>query len=515
MDKKRSALNVSVSVFSRVIQLIATLYIRRLLIQHVGNDVNGLNSLYTDIIGLLAVAELGIGSAIIYSMYSPILEGNRQKVTALYCLFKRLYRIIGAVILCAGLAATPFLPLLIKDYGNLNAGISVYLTFILTLISVVISYLYSAKTALIEAHKDNYITTGINITAKIVMYALQIVSILIWRSFTAFVTCKIAGTLIVWLFTEIAARRKYGDMISSHEHLDKETEAEITRNIKAMFLHKVGTIIVSGIDSLIISCFIGVIILGKYNNYTTIAKVVSGTIALCFSPLTSVVGHLCAAKDPERSRRYFGFFYSMNFALGLIFFLGYYAIIDGLVGLCFGDDLEMKVPVVFIITLNHFTKYMRSASLLFRNASGTFYNDRWKPIVEAVANLILSLIFVNILSEEMRVVGVILATIITTLLICHVVEPFIIFRNVFNRSPKPFYIRNYLYIALFTACLSVLTILKDKIGPDLTGFNGILVHGLLSLGVSAVALGLVTICDKEFRNYLLTVRKNLNVKAWK
>ena len=495
--------------------LLAALFVRRFLILYIGNDVNGLNSLYTDILGMLAVAELGVGSAIIYSMYSPIVAGDRQKVTALYCLYKRLYRIVGLIILCAGLLITPFLPKLIGDYDSLDSGINVSLTFVLALISVVISYFYSAKTALIDAHKDNYVTTGINTLSSLIMYVLQIAAILIWQSFTIFVVCKIIGTLLIWGLSEIVVRRRYGDIIISSETLDKETEKEITRNVKAMFMHKVGSILVNGIDSLIISGFIGVVLLGKYNNYSYIAAAVSSTIALFFSPLTSVIGHLCASKDAGKAKQYFSFFYSMNYALGLVFFLGYYAIIDGLVALCFGEGLEITRPVVFIITLNQFTKYMRNAQLLFRNASGTFYNDRRKPIAEGVLNLILSLILVIVLPENIRIVGVILATVVTTLSICHVVEPFIIFRHVFKSSPKKYYIRNYLYIMLFTVCLFGLSFLTDKLGLELRGFTGILVNGSISLGISAVALGLVILVDKEFRRNLLALKKNLNVKEWK
>ena len=283
MDKKRSVLNVSVSVISKFILMLAALIVRRLLIQRIGNDVNGLNSLYIDIIGMMAVAELGVGSAIVYSMYSPIVSGDKKKVAALFGLYKRLYRIIGMVILAAGVLVTPFLPRIIGDYDKLDSSINVYLTFLLTVVSVVISYLYSAKSSLIEAHKNNYITTGITTLSKLFMYGLQITCLLIWRSFTVFAICKIAGALFAWAVTELVARRKYNDILREHENVDKETEGEIVKNIKAMFLHKIGTILVNGVYSLVISAFIGVAVLGKYNNYSYIAGVVSSTIALFFS----------------------------------------------------------------------------------------------------------------------------------------------------------------------------------------------------------------------------------------
>ena len=500
MDRKRSVLNVGVALLSKVILLITALFVRRLLIQYIGNTVNGLNSLYASIIGVLSVAELGVGSAITFSMYSPIISGDKRKVAALYCLYRKLYRIIGAVILGAGLACMPFLPMLIGDYDNLD--INVYVPFFLTLVSVVISYLYSAKTSLIIAYKDNYLTTGILTVSRLLRYGLQIAVILIWRSYTVFLICQIIETLMVWGLTEAAVRRKHGDIVAMHESVDQKTKTEVGRNIKAMFMHKIGTIMVNTVDSLVISGFIGVVALGKYSNYAAIASVMAGVIGLFFSPLTSVVGHVCAKGDTERTKQYFHRFYCMNFILGIVFFLGYYAVIDSLVVLFFGTGLSVSRVIIYTITLNQFITYMRRTCLLFRDASGTFYNDRWKPVAEGVANLFLSLLFVRLFPEEYRIVGVIVATIITSLLICHIVEPFVVFRHVFGQSSGGFCIKNYTYIALFAACAFAMTWLIHTYDSAVVS---VLVNGSLSLAVSAAAFGFLMAVDSVFRTDALAL----------
>ncbi|MBQ9438202.1 MAG: hypothetical protein IJU50_07695 [Lachnospiraceae bacterium] len=504
MDKKRSVLNVSVSMFSRAVLLFAALYVRRLLIRRIGNDVNGLNSLYASIIGMLSVAELGVGSAIVYSMYSPIVSGNTEQVAALYCLYKKLYRIIGAVIFAAGLALMPFLPLFISDYDKLN--VNVYGTFFLTLVSVVISYLYSAKTSLIEAHKDNYLTTGILTVSRLARFAMQAAAVLIWQSYAAFLACQILETLLIWGLTEAAVRHTHGNILVMRETVDDDTKSAVGNNVKAMFMHKIGTILVMSIDNMIISGFIGVAALGRYANYSLIAEVVSGTIGLFFSPLTSIVGHLCAAGNPEQAKHYFNRFYCLNYILGAVFFLGYCACADSVVTLCFGPGLDVSRSIIFIITLNQFTKYMRRTSLLFRDASGAFYNDRWKPVSEGVANLILSLLFVNLFPENYRIVGVIVATIITTLLICHVVEPYVVFHHVFGQSPRSFCLKNYAYIALFASCAFVITRL---IKPCDSYAAALLVNGFISLMISAAALILLAIADKDFRAQVLALIRAL------
>lgn len=504
MDKRRSILNISTSVVSRVVLLVSALVVRRLLIHYIGNDVNGLNSLYTSIIGMLGVTELGIGSAIVFSMYSPIVLGDRKKVAALYGLYRKLYLIIGLVIFGAGLAVMPFLPALISDYDKIC--VDVHGTFFLTLVSVVLSYGYSAKTSLIEAHKDNYITTGILTIGNLVRYCLQAVAILLWASYPAFLACQIIGTVVVWLLTELAVRRKHGDIIRRREKVDDATKKEISRNVKAMVMHRIGTVLVHGVDSMIISGFIGVVILGKYSNYNYVAGIVAGTIGLFFTPLTSIVGHLCAAGDREEIKRSFDHFYILNYVLGFIFFLGYFAVVDGVIALLFGPGLEVARPVAFVITLNQFTQYMRNAGLLFRNASGTFYNDRWKPVAEGVINLLLSLFFVKVFPEEYKVVGVIAATIITTLVICNTVEPYVIFRHVFGRSPKAFYLRHYAYTGLFACALFVMARIVHPYDSEI---RGILVNGFLSVGLSIGMLCLVFLVDKGFRTEVRIIGKKL------
>ncbi len=500
MDKKRSVLNVGVSLGSHLVLLITAIIVRRLLIRYIGNDVNGLNSLYASILGTLGVIELGVGRAIVYSMYKPIIAEDGRTVAALFRLYQRLYTVIGLVIFCLGLLVIPFLPKLINDYGQIR--VDVYVTFLITLISVVLSYLYSAKTALIEAHKDNYITTVILTISSFVRYGLQAVAILFWKSYVAFLFCQIIGTLTAWILTETIVNKQYHEVVSAREALDDQLSAAIIRNVKAMVMHKLGTVLVNGADSLIISAFIGVVILGKYSNYIYIVTAMTGVINLFFNPLTSVVGHLCASGKPEEIRSYYNRFYALNYILGVVFFLGYYAVIDNVITLLFGEGLAVSRAIAFIITLSQFISYMRNASLLFRNASGTFYNDRWKPVVEGVVNLVLSLSFVMAFPEEYKVVGVIIATIITTLLICDTVEPYVIFKHVFKAGPGRFYIRNYAYIGLFVAALFVMTRIP-QMGTDL--ISGILENGLISVGVSVLVLLIVVILDGEFRDDMKSI----------
>ena len=498
MDKRKSIINVSVSIFFRFFMLVGSILVRRCLIQYIGNEVNGLDSLYASLIGFLSVAELGVGSAITFCMYKPIVEQDNSKVAALYQLFTKTYRIIGVIMIVVGIGLIPFLPYLARDYIELNVNLG--LTFLLMLLSIVLSYFFSAKTSLINAYKNNYVTTSISSIGMIVQYIIQIITIVMTRSFAYYMVCRIIAMLLQWIMTELYSWKHHRVILCYHMvTVDRETKKEIINKVKALFMHRIGNILVNSADSMIISAFIGVVVLGKYTNYSSIAVSMSSVIALVFTPLTSIIGHTYVA-EKENTEQYFQKFYFLNFALGMIFFIGYYAVIDDLVLILFGNNLKLSKAISLVITVNYFVQFMRQSTMLFRDATGTFYNDRWKPVFEGSLNVILSIacvkLFLHIGGDELGVVGVIVATIITNLLICHIVEPYVLYKYAFHRSVKKHLFRNYMYIAIFVIALFVMDALMKNIN---NGWVSLIVNGLLSVAISALAIIIVLIADKSMQ----------------
>lgn len=512
MDNRKGIINVSVSIAFRVALLIGNILVRRYLIKYIGNEVNGLDSLYTSIIGFLSVAELGIGTAITFCMYKPIVDGDNDKVSALYCLFEKVYLIIGAIILAGGCIMLPILPFLAKDYQSAN--VNLYLTFFLMLLSVVLTYGFSAKTSLINAYKNNYITTSINSGGLIIQIVLQIIVIIFTGSFVWYLVCRIVAVVLQWAVTELITRKKYGNIVTNKQKIDADTKKDVNKNVKAMFMHKIGTVLVNTVDSIIISAFIGVVLLGKYSNYTTIMAAMVGTITLFFSPLTSIIGHLYVEEDKGAVRKYYNFFYTFNFILGCIFFLGYYAVIDNLVTICFGGGLELSKSISFVITLNYFIQFMRQSTLLFRDATGTFYYDRWKPLIEGLLNLGLSIgcvmLFNYLWGEDIAVVGVIVATIITNMFVCHIVEPYVLYKYAFNASVKKHYWKNYIYIAIFSLLLVALHF-------SLIAIDGVWIEMLanagISLAFSVTASLIIMLFNKDFKHYTKKIFSKLTRKG--
>lgn len=504
MDERKGLKNIFVSIFFRVAIFAGAIIVRRFLIQYIGNEANGLSSLYLSVIGFLSVAELGVGDAITFCMYKPIVEGKKNTVAALYRLFKKIYYIVGAVIMAAGLVTMFFLPKLAKDYVDLD--INLYRTFFLTLVSVVLTYMFSAKTSLLNAHKYNYISTTITSCGTLLEDGLKIAAIIITKSFEAYIICRIITVLLQWIIVDVVVKKKFPDIIDIRATIDDDNKKKLINNIKAMFMHRIGNVLVNTIDSVVISAFIGVIVLGKFSNYTSIMGAMITVLTLFFYPLSSVVGHALVSMAEEQSRKYYYFFYGLNYALGVVACLGYYAVIDDMITVFYGANLILEDEIAIVITVDYFIQFMRTSTMMFRNSSGVFYYDRWKPLFEGVSNVVFSILLV----KKIGVVGVIVATIFTNLLICDIIEPFVVFKHCLNTSPKRFYISNYLYIALFTATLFGM---KELLVSNSNVWADLLLNGCIAVAVSIVPIGIMILTNKEFReigkNYLAKIKRKL------
>ena len=267
-----------------------------------------------------------------------------------------------------------------------------------------------------------------------------------------------------------------------------------------MFMHRIGTLLVTTADNVIISMFIGVVALGEYSNYSTIMVAMTGVLKLIFSSLTSVFGHLYVEKDKKTAQFFCEQFHFLNFAIGMVFFLGYYAVIDNLIAILFAEELVAARAMALAVTVNGFVQFLRTNVITFREATGTFYHDRWKPIAEGVVNIILSIFMV----KWIGVVGVIVATVITNLLICHVVEPFVLYKYAFATLPKRYYLKNYVMILIFGCALLLMQVCTCHFDSQWTE---LLVNGCISIGISLMICLIMALCNKGTAGWIKAVMK--------
>ncbi|MGI6452434.1 MAG: lipopolysaccharide biosynthesis protein [Syntrophomonadaceae bacterium] len=501
MRTKKSLVNVTTAVIGQVFAILISFISRFVFVKILGAEYLGVNGLFTNVLSMFALFELGIGPAIIYSLYKPLAFNDEQKVKALMGLYAKAYWIVGVVVLIIGLAIMPFLDLIIKDPPNIPDLNIIYLLF---LANSVITYFFSYKRSLIIADQRSYITTIYRYSVYFILNVIQIIILLKTGDFLLFLLAQIISTFIENLLVSLKANQMYPYIKGKNkERLDEETKATIFKNVRALVYHKIGGTAVFGTSSIIISAFVGIVWVGLYSNYLLIINALNIIIGQIFTAITASVGNLNAYGDKERS----------NFIFKTLFFISWWVfgfssicllvLFNPFITLWLGSEFTMEFFVVLMIVVNYFVTGMRKASLTFKDSMGLFWNDRYKPLAEAAVNLVVALFLV----QHWGLVGVLVAIFISTMTVCFWVEPYVLYKYGFERSSKEYFLR-YVFYTMITILLALLTVFINNIlfyDVTIASFIGRL---LVCLVVPNVVIILGFYKTKEFQ-YLLGIIKVL------
>lgn len=494
--KSEAVKNIIIAITFRIICLIVAIPSIRILISTLGSEANGINSLFISIVGILSLSELGIGSAITFCMYKPIINNDINEVNALYNLFTKIYRVIGIVYLFFGIILSNYIHLFIAESSEMN----IQLLFILYLLPSSLSYLYHNKIVLLNAHKKNYISTIITQSCLLLKFILQIYTLYYFESFELFYISYLISEVICFIVVYIITNKMYPHIVKGKHNVSRKMRSDISKRIVAMFCHKVGGLFVNTTDNIIISTFVSVVVLGMYSNYILIMTSITSVLLLLLTPLTAIIGHLFVVSK-EDAYKYYRYLYVINFIVSFIILSGYYAIADDIVVILFGVEQELASSISFVITITHFISMMRKPIIVMKDATGLYTKDKYKPLIECVVNLTLSLILVRFFG----VVGVLISTIITSLLICHIIEPFVLYKYGFNLSVKKYLIQNYGFIITFIINVVIIYLLKVDYSNT---FLSLLVNGCISVVVSSIILIIISFIDLDFKKNIIELFKN-------
>lgn len=498
MDTKKARKNITYSIFFRIIILMLTIPVRSLMIKYLGNEVTGIFSLFNNIITVLSLAESGIGVSIIFSLYKYIDENHNDKITGLFNLFQKSYKIIGLSILILGIISSFFLPFFIDaDISKIN----ILIPFYVMILSTSISYLFASKISLINAYKDNYITTFITSIAYIIQYSFQIVVLVFFDSFILYTIIIFISIMIQWGLTTYFFNKNYINVLTSNPILLTETKQEVFLNIKSMLSHKIGNVLFNSTNGFIISYFLGVVILGVYNNYTTIIVSLVSILTLMFVSITSIIGHAYIKDQKDNFYKNYKTMQLINYTTAILCFLGFALFQDTVIPLVFNSGVYLSSREVILLTFGQFLQYTRQTNILFREATGIFSKDRFRPYYEVSLNLVLSIM----LGKSFGVSGVLLANIIVTLLITSIIEPLILFRDIFNKSFTKEYLYYLYFLVVFGSCLyfSTLESLKMVSGS----FIGIILSKGLLYVVTSIICIIPLFISRINRNILFRIGK--------
>ena len=266
---ENSIINSTMSIITQVLTVILNFAVKTVFIKMLNDEYLGVNGLFTNIITMLSLADLGIGIAIPYSLYKPLAEKDEQKINILMNFYKKIYNIIGMVVLLIGLSLTPFLGLIIKDIPDNVPNLSlIYMLFVIHSAS---SYFFVYKKFLIDSDQKGYITSRIIFAFSTILSIIQIILLVITKNYILFLLASIIMVILQNIYISYKANKMYPFIKNkTNDKLSKDDVKDIKKNVSSLFIYKVGTVIMNGTDNIIISKFIGLIIVGFYSNYVLI-----------------------------------------------------------------------------------------------------------------------------------------------------------------------------------------------------------------------------------------------------
>ncbi|MGN0638830.1 MAG: lipopolysaccharide biosynthesis protein [Huintestinicola sp.] len=425
---------------------------RRAFLDCLDEQYLGISGLFSNILTVLSLAELGVGSAMTFALYKPLAENDISLVRSLMRLYKRAYNAIGAAVLVLAVLFVPIYPRFMDEVPDIPHLTAIYLLYAA---NTGISYFFSYKRTLIICDQKRYVATMYHYGFYFALNIAQIAVLYATRNYLLFTAMQLLFTAAENIAVSLTADRMYPYLRDKDvSPLPEATLCDIKKNVRAMLMHKVGSIVVLSTDNILISKLVGIASTGIYSNYYLITNALERVIGQIFTSISAGVGDLNASgEDKSRLmtsfyRIFFMSFWIMGFSfvcLVCLFnpFICLWLKTDSLI---FGMDTVVLISAVFFLT------GMRKSVLTYREAAGAFYYDRYKPIVESLVNIIASIV----LARVMGVSGIFLGTVISTLTVCIWVEPYVLFKHVFRSSPKKYFCRLLLYTAV-TGAVCALT----------------------------------------------------------
>lgn len=410
-------------------------FVSRIIFVKVLSDVYlGVNGLLSNVLGLLALSELGISTAISYSLYKPLADKETSKIKLLMRFYQKAYRIIALIVLVLGIILIPFLPWFIKDTSGIENLTFIYLIF---LGNMVITYLFSYKRTLITADQRNYKIMPMIMLSNLLLTISQIAVLLLFKNYIIYLLMQSVFTVVENLLVNHVINKEYPYLKEKvNEKLPKEELKTIATNIKALMYHKAGSYVLTASDNIIISKFIGIVTVGVYSNYVLIVNMINSFITVLINNVTASFGNLIAKEDGEKSLKVFNEMNLICFILYGVASVCFVNLFTPFIELFFGEKFVLPIVVVLLISINNFLVGLNLVPITIQSAAGLYNNDRYVPLIQSFVNIFISVALVF----PFGIVGVLLGTLISQFLPV-IIKPIIAYRHVFNEKVS-FYFLN-------------------------------------------------------------------------
>lgn len=455
---KNSLLNLFSGFAYRILITLTAFVVRTVFIKCLSTEYLGVNGLYSNILSVLSLAELGFGTAMVYSMYQPLAEKDYCRLQQLIQLYRKVYTIIGTVVLILGLSLVPFLDYLIKEKPDIN-GLTFY--YILFLLDSVFSYWFFAyRNSLLQADQKAYIISNYSCIFNLIKSVLQIILLICFHSFTIYLLTQIFCTVGQNICLAIKVKKIYPIFSKEiDEKLPKENTKRIFKDVKALMLSRISHVILNSTDNIIISAFVGINWVALLSNYNMIIEAITGILTQITGAITASLGNFFAKEDRDLGYKLFCRVEFLNYLLYGFSTTAFVVLLNPFVTLWLGEDFILSTGTVVALAINFFVAGFMNTLWTFRSTLGLFTHGQYRPIFVSIINIILSIL----LSFEWGVTGVLAATAISRACVNLWYDPWLLHRKGFGRTVKSFYVKYFQKILLLVVIVASMIFLVNNV----------------------------------------------------
>ena len=521
---QNSFYNMVTSFGANILVVLLNFITRSVFIYCLGKSYLGIEGYFSNVLTMLSLAELGFGTAIVYKLYKPIEEQDRPRILALMKLYRQIYRGIGCVIVLLGLCLIPLLPVLVKDYEKFaQLNLSAVGVFLLYLFNSACSYWFFAyKTSYVYANQKTYILTTIGYAITIGTSVCQILALVLTHNFIVYLVTQIGFNILRNLINSIICDRRYPYLKEKTDDTISKTERrQIFKDCFALLLHRANGVVIEASDNIVLSAIAGLDAVGLYSNYLAIKLALRNLLLVFTDSIQSSVGSIYSTGNIEWTRtvwRVVNFLavwlYGIG-AIGIAVLLNDFITIWPYVGPDFVvthwlgvNGVTYTVPLALLVGIELYFYGQARYVGMFRVSLGLFQPLKYRPIASILINLIVSILTVPYLGMGGCVVGTIVSTVTTDML----VDPMVIHKYALKQKPARYYLKNVLYAVVVSAA-GILSWMLCRLTP-VPGFFGFILHGVICVIVPCCVFALCFFRTMEFR-FLINTMKTLVQKLFR
>ncbi|SFT54014.1 Membrane protein involved in the export of O-antigen and teichoic acid [Selenomonas sp. GACV-9] len=442
MFNKRSKLrniilSSSAGVAEQLVFYITSFAYRTVFIFILSQNYLGINGLFTNVLQIFSLAELGIGSVITYKLYSPIKENNVQKCAEYLYFYKYVYMLIAGIVLLLSICFYPFLFDVIKDTSEVPGDVDLRYLYWIFVAQNVVSYLFVYWQAMLLADQKGYMLSSLNMISNVAQNLLKIFVLWLYQDYTITIT---VGIMLSALYNIVLSKYiigKYSEVAERmNDGLSRSEKLGVIKDTMALMCHKVGYVVANATDSLILSKYIGISTLGVYSNYAMLMMALDSFMNKIFGSFVSTIGNMSIGTDPSYIYQKYRELLFLNLWVASLAGICYYILVNPFIMLWIGETYLLDITVVMLLSTHIFLNSSRIINSSFINANGLFVKDKPRPLIEAGLNLVFSIYLV----QKIGLPGVFLGTIFSTVLTVGWRDALILYRNVFHRPVIEYYI---------------------------------------------------------------------------